>query len=136
MERNSTKSSYVRRKTPGDTEWFVHDRFGMFIHWGLYALPARHEWIKNKELYFWNNVKDNVTEIEKGKSGKTVTFLAGDIVKDSVINIYGLSAVVSYFGEIDLNTTPGAEKYAKYDLNRDGKIDSKDVAYVLVSWGE
>ncbi len=42
-------SSYVRRKTPGDTEWFVHDRFGMFIHWGLYALPARHEWIKNKE---------------------------------------------------------------------------------------
>ena len=42
-------SSYVRRKTPGDTDWFVHDRFGMFIHWGLYSCPARHEWIKNKE---------------------------------------------------------------------------------------
>ncbi len=42
-------SSYVRRKTPGDTEWFVHDRFGMFIHWGLYSMPARHEWIKNRE---------------------------------------------------------------------------------------
>lgn len=37
------------RKTPGDTAWFTHDRFGMFIHWGLYALPARHEWIKNIE---------------------------------------------------------------------------------------
>src|SRR5437763_2970205 len=36
--------------TPGDTGWFVHDRFGMFIHWGLYALPARHEWIKSREL--------------------------------------------------------------------------------------
>ena len=24
-------------------------RFGMFIHWGLYALPARHEWIMMKE---------------------------------------------------------------------------------------
>lgn len=36
-------------KTPGDTAWFVHDRFGMFIHWGLYALPARHEWVKNHE---------------------------------------------------------------------------------------
>jgi alpha-L-fucosidase len=36
-------------KTPGDTEWFVHDRFGMFIHWGLYALPARHEWVKQNE---------------------------------------------------------------------------------------
>ena len=42
-------SSYVVRKTPGDTEWFRHDRFGMFIHWGLYAMPARHEWIKNRE---------------------------------------------------------------------------------------
>jgi alpha-L-fucosidase len=30
-------------KTPGDTEWFVHDRFGLFIHRGLYALAARHE---------------------------------------------------------------------------------------------
>lgn len=29
--------------------WWVNDRFGMFIHWGLYALPARHEWIKNYE---------------------------------------------------------------------------------------
>ncbi|GAA0945165.1 alpha-L-fucosidase [Kribbella koreensis] len=29
--------------------WFRHDRFGMFIHWGLYALPARHEWVKNRE---------------------------------------------------------------------------------------
>jgi alpha-L-fucosidase len=33
----------------GDTRWFTHDRFGLFIHWGIYALPARHEWIKNRE---------------------------------------------------------------------------------------
>ncbi len=37
------------RKTPGNTAWFTKDRFGMFIHWGLYALPARHEWIKHNE---------------------------------------------------------------------------------------
>ena len=42
-------SSYVVRKTPGDTEWFTASRFGMFIHWGLYALPARHEWVKSRE---------------------------------------------------------------------------------------
>lgn len=42
-------SSYVTRKTPGDTSWFTHDRFGMFIHWGLYAMPARHEWVKTRE---------------------------------------------------------------------------------------
>jgi alpha-L-fucosidase len=35
--------------TAGKTEWFVHDRFGLFIHWGIYALPARHEWVKNRE---------------------------------------------------------------------------------------
>lgn len=33
----------------GDMTWFVESRFGMFIHWGLYALPARHEWIKHIE---------------------------------------------------------------------------------------
>lgn len=27
-----------------DTGWFQDARFGMFIHWGLYALPARGEW--------------------------------------------------------------------------------------------
>jgi len=36
--------------TPGDTSWFQHDRFGLFIHWGLYALPARHEWVKSREF--------------------------------------------------------------------------------------
>lgn len=29
--------------------WFIHDRFGLFIHWGIYAAAARHEWVKNRE---------------------------------------------------------------------------------------
>lgn len=29
--------------------WFIHDRFGLFIHWGIYASAARHEWVKNRE---------------------------------------------------------------------------------------
>jgi len=33
-----------------DKSWFLHDRFGLFIHWGIYALPARHEWIKSREM--------------------------------------------------------------------------------------
>ena len=37
------------KPTQGDTSWFVHDRFGMFIHWGLYALPSRHEWVQSME---------------------------------------------------------------------------------------
>lgn len=30
--------------------WWRHDRFGMFIHFGLYAMPARHEWVRSKEF--------------------------------------------------------------------------------------
>ncbi|MHB8636482.1 MAG: alpha-L-fucosidase [Fimbriimonadaceae bacterium] len=35
--------------TAGDTAWFTEARFGLFIHWGLYALAARHEWVKSVE---------------------------------------------------------------------------------------
>ncbi len=31
------------------TEWFLGARFGMFIHWGLYAIPARGEWVRSTE---------------------------------------------------------------------------------------
>lgn len=33
------------------SEWFRHDRFGMFIHWGLYSIPARGEWVRGNEKY-------------------------------------------------------------------------------------
>ena len=89
----------------------------------------------DKTLTFWNNVMDDAMAIEEGEeTSKTKTsFLAGDIVRDNQINIYDLSAVVSYFGTDNL--VEDHPEYAKYDLNRDGRIDSKDVAYVLVSWG-
>ncbi len=90
---------------------------------------------EDKTLKFWNNVRDEAQFVEVGKDSSkvNVTFLAGDIVKDNMINIYDLSAVVSYFGIT--NDRTAYNDYAKYDLNRDGVIDSKDVAYVLVSWG-
>jgi alpha-L-fucosidase len=37
------------RPTAGDSSWFVQDRFGMFIHWGLYSMGARHEWLQSRE---------------------------------------------------------------------------------------
>jgi len=50
-------SQYAQSQLPKETEaqktqrmkWWTDARFGMFIHWGLYALPARHEWVKNRE---------------------------------------------------------------------------------------
>lgn len=32
------------------TQWFNQARFGMFIHWGLYAIPARGEWVRSHEM--------------------------------------------------------------------------------------
>ena len=29
--------------------WFVHDHFGLFIHWGIFSAAARHEWVKSRE---------------------------------------------------------------------------------------
>ena len=29
--------------------WWTEARLGLFIHWGVYALPARHEWVKSRE---------------------------------------------------------------------------------------
>lgn len=87
----------------------------------------------DKTLSVWNNVMSNeVTVVDDTKA--TTNFLAGDIVKDNSINIYDLSAVVAYFGtEMATNEY---NKYAKYDLNRDGKIDIMDISMVLTSWGK
>lgn len=30
-------------------KWFMNDRFGMFIHWGLYSIPAVGEWKRSYE---------------------------------------------------------------------------------------
>jgi alpha-L-fucosidase len=34
---------------PENPTWFEHERFGLFIHWGLYSVAARHEWVKQRE---------------------------------------------------------------------------------------
>jgi alpha-L-fucosidase len=41
---NETEAQKIQRM-----KWWTDARFGMFIHWGIYALPARHEWVKNRE---------------------------------------------------------------------------------------
>jgi alpha-L-fucosidase len=43
----------LSNETPAEKEkrmeWWTDSRFGMFIHWGLYSLAARHEWVKHNE---------------------------------------------------------------------------------------
>ena len=38
------RESYEKR-----VEWFRKARFGMFIHWGLYSIPGRGEWVRSDE---------------------------------------------------------------------------------------
>ncbi len=45
----TTADLVASARTAGDTAWFTEARFGLFLHWGLYALPARHEWVKQRE---------------------------------------------------------------------------------------
>ena len=52
-----SQTSFAQNKIWNETEnektermaWWTQARFGMFIHWGLYAQAARHEWVKKNE---------------------------------------------------------------------------------------
>ena len=39
----------VAATRPERIKWWQDARFGMFIHWGLYAQLGRHEWVMNRE---------------------------------------------------------------------------------------
>ena len=41
---NFNREEYEKR-----IKWYKNARFGMFIHWGLYSIPARGEWIRSEE---------------------------------------------------------------------------------------
>ena len=39
-----SREDYRRR-----VDWYTKARFGLFLHWGLYAIPARGEWVRSVE---------------------------------------------------------------------------------------
>jgi alpha-L-fucosidase len=42
--KNSSVQQRIKR-----IQWWQHARFGMFIHWGVYSVIGRHEWVMNRE---------------------------------------------------------------------------------------
>lgn len=61
----------IKKRTTG----FVEDRFGMFIHWGLYAIPAQGEWYRSdkeipSEVYDKYFSQFNPTDFEPKKWAK------------------------------------------------------------------
>ncbi len=99
----------------------------------------------SEEINFWNNVMDESVKQDPNDSDDakvTKNFLAGDIMMDNNIGLYDLNAVTSYYATTGNKDEDGSladdgdSTKIQYDLNRDGKIDAQDIAYVLVSWGE
>ena len=39
-------------------QWFTDSRFGMFIHWGIYAIPALGEWSFAQQAWKENEYQD------------------------------------------------------------------------------
>lgn len=37
-------------KSTASSQWFNEARFGLFVHFGLYSVAARHDWVQNFEL--------------------------------------------------------------------------------------
>ncbi|HJZ69160.1 MAG TPA: alpha-L-fucosidase, partial [Blastocatellia bacterium] len=44
LETSDEKSDRARRM-----QWWHEAKFGMFIHWGLYSVLGRHEWVMENE---------------------------------------------------------------------------------------
>ena len=40
---------FDRERYEARMQWFRQARFGLFLHWGLYAIPARGEWVRSTE---------------------------------------------------------------------------------------
>lgn len=51
----------------GRMKWFVEDRYGMFIHWGLYAIPSRGEWVRSLEKITKENYQPFFDEFDPVK---------------------------------------------------------------------
>ena len=40
---------FNRKEYEERMKWYQDARFGMFIHWGLYSIPARGEWVRSTD---------------------------------------------------------------------------------------
>jgi len=49
------------------TKWFLNDKFGMFIHWGVYsAMPEGSEWVRHQEAWSNEYYRGRARDPEKG----------------------------------------------------------------------
>src|SRR5438270_6049928 len=75
----SSSAAMAQNYQPSDSnlkarQWFQDAKFGMFIHWGVYSVPGRGEWVMENE-------KIPITDYEKfAPQFNPAEFSAADIV--------------------------------------------------------
>ena len=66
---------YARDPRRAATEWFREAKYGLFLHYGLYSLLGRHEWVQLRE-------KIPVAEMEKAAADFTAEAFDADAIAD------------------------------------------------------
>ena len=98
-------------------QWWSEARFGMFIHWGLYALPARHEWVMSNE------------QISKKDYKKYVEFFNPDLYDPSEWASLAKKAGMKYV----VFTAKHHDGFSMYDTNySDYKVTNAPIARDLL----
>jgi len=69
------KNLYYEDPRKAAIEWFSQARYGMFMHYGLYSLLGRHEWVQQRELI-------PVAEYARLKEQFTVSKFNADFITD------------------------------------------------------
>ena len=70
-----TWDSLCEHPTP---KWYARDKFGIFIHWGVYSVPAfGNEWYP-RNMYVKGS-KENLHHIEKYGTPRRLTFVINNI---------------------------------------------------------
>ena len=69
------KDRYATDPRGAALEWFDNARFGLFLHYGLYSLLGRHEWVQFRE-------KIPVAEYAKLKDRFTAENFDADFITD------------------------------------------------------
>ena len=135
LTASESGTGYVTYRLKAPMEMLANNRYYVTIE-GLGYRKFNINFIAEQDtkVTLWNNAKTNPAQVIDWDTEKTynTTFLAGEMVADGVINNYDQSLVTSWFGQ-DTSEIGGTAH--KCDLNRDRKVDSKDVAIVTVAFG-
>lgn len=73
------ETAYAKNPRAAATQWFREAKFGLFLHYGLYSLEGRHEWLQYKELI-------PVAEYAKLKDRFTAEKFDADFIADLAVD--------------------------------------------------